>query len=57
VADGVKRLLRPAVEREARHQLREEALKRAVTDFGRGVVQNKLRPTVSLRLFLLRASV
>ena len=34
VADGVKRLLAPAVEREARATLREAARRRAVVDFG-----------------------
>ena len=34
VRDGVRRLLRPAVEREVRATLREEALARAVADFG-----------------------
>jgi hypothetical protein len=34
ILDGVKRLLKPAVEREVRATLRDEGLKRAVTDFG-----------------------
>ena len=37
VADGVKRLLAPAMEREARASLREAARRRAVIDFGANV--------------------
>ena len=40
----MKRLLRPAVEREARATLREEALRRAVTDFGANLRSLLLAP-------------
>ena len=44
VKDGVKRLLRPAAERETRARLRDDAIRRAVRDFGANVAALILAP-------------
>ena len=44
VKDGIKRLLRPAAERETRARLREDAIRRAVHDFGANVAALILAP-------------